>query len=241
MPLVDGHYFPLNQMTPPGTYAHWANIAGRTKPEYFQPVKVSLTTGGSVTFYEGFSDRTHDMVAPAQASLLVGRMYRLKISNVPDLPGYDFYPTIELVDRLHPPVDKVEEFPVEVEFTLEELEWAANDRLVTKVVYLEQPNRVPSTLLESKERITTMEPSNNVIAEADLLGRPMAIIRMGGRNPDPHRPDPTFFGPGGPIRVVQKTAQNLSKSNRKPTNRNPSSEVGVINLRQAATRPVAQR
>lgn len=205
-PPVDGRQFPLNQMTPPGTMAQWAMNAGRIAPNSFQPVRVALPSPGKVTFYETW-DRPVELEAPAQAGLLVGRMYRLKITGLEDFKGVEFFPSIELVDRLHPPAGREEDFPVDFEFTLEEFEWAAKGRLITKVVYLEQPERVPTLLLDQTPRITTIEPSRNVLAEADALGRPMAIVRLGGRTPDPHRPDPSFFGPGGPVRVVTKVSQ----------------------------------
>ena len=205
-PPVGGRQYPLNQMTPPGTAAQWAVNAGRVAPNSFQPVRVSLPEEGKVTFYETW-DRPVDLDAPAQAGLLVGRMYRLKISGMADFEGVEFFPSIELIDRLHPPTGREEDFPVDFEFTTEEFEWAAKGRLITKVIYLEQPDRVPTLLLDHTPRITTIEPSRNVLAEADALGRPMAIVRLGGRTPDPLRPDPSFFGPGGAVRVVVRAAQ----------------------------------
>jgi hypothetical protein len=181
------------------------------------------------------------LASPAQANLIVGRMYRMRLSDIPELPGVDFFPSIELIDRLHPPQDKVEQFPIEVEFTLEELEWAANDRLVTKVIYLEQPDRVPSVNLESKTRITTIEPSQNAIAEADLLGRPMAIVRLGGRRPDPNQPEPAFFGPGGPIRVTSPTPEVARSSRPMAPTQTTSRQLGVVRVGQRSAPRVAQR
>ncbi|MBC8113297.1 MAG: hypothetical protein H7062_02890 [Candidatus Saccharimonas sp.] len=212
-PPIDGRQFPLNQMSPPGMSAQWSTNIGRAKPAHFQPVRVILPAAGSVTFYES-ANRPIELAAPAQAGLLVGNVYRLKVSGLEDFPGNDFYPSIELIDRLHPPTGREEDFPIDFEFTTEEFEWAANGRLVTKVIYLEQPERVPTLLLDSAQRIQTIEPSRNALAEADSLGRPMAIVRLGGRTPDPLRPDPQFFGPGGPIRVVTKPAQAASKMKR---------------------------
>lgn len=243
-PAVGGRQFPLNQMTPPGTVAQWAVNAGRATPEYFQPVRVALPTSGTVTFFEGAPDRSYDAPAPAQASLIVGRMYRLRISGMPEFPGVDFFPSIELIDRLHPPTCNVEDFPIEFELTLEELEWAANGRLVTKVVYLEQPDRIPLSVLNSKPRMTTIEPSLNALAEADLLGRPMAIVRLGGRTPDSNQPDPTFFGPGGPVRMQQNeniTATNARRSNRGKESANKTAPVGVVTLKKGTTTRVAAR
>lgn len=240
-PSVDGRQFPLNQMTPPGTAAQWATQLGKATPEYFQPVKVALPTTGVVTFYEGAPNRAYDLAAPAQAGLLVGRMYRLRISDLPEFPGVDFYPSIELIDRLHPPLGKAEEFPIEFELTAEEFEWAATGRLMTKVVYLEQPNRVPATMLDSKERIKTIEPFQNVIAEADLLGRPVAIVRMGGRTPDPNQPEPAFYGPGGPIRISVPVAHNSANTRRASIPVKAADQAGVFRMRQVAVRRVAQR
>lgn len=239
-PSVNGRQFPLNQMTPPGTAGQWAMQLGRSTPDYFQPVRVSLPTTGIVTFYEGTPDRGHELAAPAQAGLIVGRLYRLKVTDMPEFPGVEFYPSIELIDRLHPPQGRADDFPIEFELTEEEFEWAANERLVTKVVYLEQPNRVPATLLDTKERIKTIEPYENVIAEADVLGRPVAIVRLGGRIPDNHMPDPTFFGPGGPVRAKPVVPQTTSKSSRVNSRHQSNSEAGVFYVRQSVRR-MAQR
>lgn len=220
-PPVGGRQFPLNQMTPPGTMAQWAANTARFAPNSMQPVRVALPAEGQVTFYEAW-DRPIALPAPAQAGMGVGRMYRLKVTAMADFPGVEFYPSIELVDRLHPPTGREEDFPVNFEFTTEEFEWAANGRLVTKVIYLEQPDRVPSQLLDQSPRILTIEPSRNALAEADALGRPVAIVRLGGRTPDPQRPDPMFFGPGGPVRVVVKAQAEVTVHLQKRT---PGSDV----------------
>ncbi len=238
-PAVDGRQFPLNQMTPPGTAAQWAANVGRGRPVQFQPVRVSLPAAGTVTFYEA-ANRPIEAAAPAQVGLIVGNVYRLKVSGLENFPGVDFYPSIELMDRLHPPTGREEDFPIDFEFTEEEFEWAANGRLVTKVIYLEQPDRVPTTMLDSLQRIQTIEPSRNVLAEADSLGRPMAIVRLGGRTPDPLRPDPQFFGPGGPIRLTVKPEQaNTSQPALRPQARASRSRQPVV--QHVSHRPTANK
>jgi hypothetical protein len=206
---VNGRQFPLNQYSPPGMVADWMHKAGRPQPPYFQPVKVSLPSQGRVTFYDQRPDRPVELESPAQVALLVGRLYRFRIDNMPELPGVEFYPTIEVIDRLHPPAGKADAFPVEFGLSQEEFAWAAEGRLVTKVVYLEQPQRVPLMQLDEPHRTITLPPSKNALAEADDLGRPMAIVRLGGRTPDAHGMDPQFFGPGGPVKLsaLPETAQ----------------------------------
>jgi hypothetical protein len=197
---TDGKQFPLNQNAPLGMAGEWAVLAGQVNPCVLQPVRVTLPTSGTVTFFEGSPQRGFALAAPAQASLQVGRVYRLKLSDLPEWPGVELYPSIELVGQLHPPPGQADNFPIDVTLLEEELRWAAEGRMITKVIYLEQPNRVLTQHLNGQPRVLDLAPSQNAVAEADLLGRPVAILRLGGRTPDPYRPDPAFFGPGGPVR-----------------------------------------
>jgi len=198
---VDGRQFPLNQFTPPGTAARWAIQAGRVCPGTFQSVRISLPSEGRVLLYDGAPDRPVELAAPARIGLLVGTTYRFKVSGMPEFPNQDFYPSMELFDQLHPPPGQAERFPVEIELLLDELTWAANGRMVTKVVYLEQPDRVPLANLNGGARVIDLQPAQNAIAEADALGRPIAIVRLGGRVPDPNYPDPQFWAPLAPVKA----------------------------------------
>lgn len=216
-PSINGRQYPLSQSTPPGVAGQWANQLGRGVPAYFQPVRVSLPTSGKVTWYDQSVRRPMTFAAPAQADMLVGPVYRLRITEVPELPGQEFYPTIEVVDRLHPPAGHEQKFPVDVELTLEELEWAAQGRMITKVVYLEQPDAIPTRLVDANPRIIDLPPSQNAVAEADALGRPIAIVRIGGRTPDPHYPeDPAFFGECPPVRVGAAAVDVASRQSVDP-------------------------
>ena len=70
--------------------------------------------------------------------LKVGVAYRLKLSNLPNAPGAELFPMIELVGHLHraPGVDPLK-FPIRVPFTEDDLEdTAVRGRMVTSVVYL---------------------------------------------------------------------------------------------------------
>jgi hypothetical protein len=196
-----GRTFPLNQYTPPGTLGRWSVQSGRVCPNTFQQVRVHLPSEGTVTAFDASLERPVAQPSPAQMGLIVGTMYRLKIDGLPEFPGQEFYPSIELVDQLHPPPGQAERFPVEIELLVDELTWAANGRLVTKVVYLEQPDRVLLRTLTNGPRVTDLQPAQNALAEADLLGRPIAIVRLGGRTPDAHAPDPHFWGPLAPIQA----------------------------------------
>ena len=200
-------YFPLNTpLPPPGRAGDWAARAARGSPLRFQPVEVQLPVEGQVTWYSGTQVAAKQSPAPSMAGLLLGPVYRLRLSDMPDYPGVELYPTLEMVDRLHPPAGRAAEFPVVITFTTDELELAAQGRLVTKIIYLEQPNR--ASLLNGVKGSAVppvrISPRENPLEIADMNGRPVAIIRLGGRVPDTNRPEPGFFGSGAPVQEIER-------------------------------------
>jgi hypothetical protein len=197
-PPFDRLYFPLNQTTPPGVAGYWKSVYDPPSLG-FQPLRVELPTTGDVTVFAGAPMQAVKQSAPAQMSVAVGHTYRLRISHMPEFPGIELFPSIEVLDRLHPPASRADEFPVPIEFTYDEIQFAVEGRLVTKVVYLEQPQLASLDEVQKPLSVLTIPMSRNLLAEADRFGRPLAIIRLGGRLPDAHRPDPAFFGTGGPL------------------------------------------
>lgn len=208
----NGVYQPLSQATPPGVAARWAGIQGKARGRSFQPVRIHLPSRGNVTLYAGSPQRAVLLPAPAQAGVMVGGVYRLKLSRMPEFPGIELYPSIEIIDRLHPPAGMAERFPVPVEFTEEEIDLVLSGRMVTKVIYLEQPQLAGEEELTHPMRVRTISPRRNLLTAADRLGRPLVIIRLGGRLPDIHGRDTGFYGNGGPI-TLPKT-KTLKRENR---------------------------
>ena len=136
--------------------------------------------------------------SPAQFGLSLGRFYRLKLAGMPEFPGVELYPSVEIFDRLHPPAGKEEAYPIPVHFTEQELDLAAAGRMVTKVIYLEQPQLAQQVPFDADIRSIRLNPEVNLLQEADRLGRPMMIVRIGGRLPSLTGDDPGFFGDGAP-------------------------------------------
>ncbi|MBW3543622.1 MAG: hypothetical protein KY476_25505 [Planctomycetes bacterium] len=201
-PPVAGNrwYQPLDARDPVGKAASWSSFRTGFTPGWFQPVRFTLPSTGSVTLYDASPARPVLLAAPAQASVLPGHVYRLRIADMPEFPGVELYPTIEVLDRLHPPVGREHEFPVPLDFTSEEVAAAASGRLVTKVIYLEQPQlavpREPGVMLP----VDTLPPTRNALAAADRAGRPLLLVRLGGRLPAVGD-DLTFWGTGGPVQA----------------------------------------
>jgi len=193
---------PLNQRTPPGVAGYWAAALGRATPLYLQPVKVALPSKGTVTFYDVAARKQYASAAPAMARLGVGFTFRVRIDldKTATTPATTLYPSIEVIDRLHPPLGKADQFPIPVRFTQDEIDLAVAGKMVTKVVYLEQPQLARPA--DDPLPTATIPPYENLLKEADRRGRPMLIVRLGGRQPDS---GPwSFLGRSGPFQVRGK-------------------------------------
>jgi hypothetical protein len=179
-------HFPLDHRVETGVLSRWNSIAQPGLYDSPQPVRITLPGGGQISFVEG-NDGAQP--SPTERTLLVGHVYRVRISDLPDMPGVELYPTIELIDRLHPPAELADEFPVPIDITADEIQSALDDRMVIKVVYLENPELASREPQVNGPHITDLAPSANLIETATHLGRPVAILRMGGRIPLSNSPE----------------------------------------------------
>ncbi|MGD9857398.1 MAG: hypothetical protein AB7U20_20840, partial [Planctomycetaceae bacterium] len=161
----------------------WDRAIRPHRPDYVQPVRIELPSVGLVVFYDGSADRNVLTQAPSQVGMLVGRTYRFQITGMPEYPGASLYPTIELLDRLHPPAGREQDFPIPIPFSPEEIESALDDQLVTKVIYLEQPQWAAPLEPGQPIHVDDLPPDANLMQAADRRGRAMAIVRLGGRIP----------------------------------------------------------
>lgn len=202
LPKYD-RFQPLSQRSSPGLAARFADLAGRTG--HMQPVRVILETTGDVSVFYAPQATEYAMKSPAQVGLMVGHCYRMKISNLPGQPGVEVFPTIELIDRMHPPAGQQDNFPIPVHLTSDDLEMALEGNLVTRVVYVEQPQLAAPYELDRATRTQNLLKQDNAVAEADRRGRPVAIIRIGGRLPSTHGEPVSFYGTGGPITESRPT------------------------------------
>lgn len=122
----------------------------------------------------------------ATVGLKVGVGYRLRLSNLPNRTGAELYPVIEVVGHLHRPEGMDPgKFPIRVTFIEDDFVDAADRaRLVTQVVYLEDPEQaLPIPLPKDEIPIVTLSPAEEPLKVGAALGRVMAIVRIGARNP----------------------------------------------------------
>jgi hypothetical protein len=201
----DVHH-PLDHRVPTGVAGRWSALTRTSAFGAVQPVQFHLPGTGMVTFYLGSPQHAVPVNAPAQAGLSVGFTYRVRISNLPEFPGIEIYPTVELLDRLHAPAGLEQEFPVPIQITEADIQTVLQDQMVTKVIYVEQPDLaapIDQNQPAGYSRVETLPPAANLLQAADLRGRPMAIVRIGGRIPDPRAPGDEFYSQS-PVQLLQK-------------------------------------
>ncbi len=186
--------------TPPGAIGSRQTMRGGPIRCFFQPVEIVAPPGASVSLVE--KGRFNEpKPAPRKAGLILGQVYRLRITNIPFEPGREVFPTIELIDRLHPPKGQEVRFAVPIEITQEDLELALDGKFVTRVVYLENPDdAMPVSADKVGNESFDALPSEDPLEVADRIGRPIAILRMGGRLPeDATGKDQSFLGNCPPL------------------------------------------
>ena len=186
------HYEHAGAM-PPGAIGSQQLLRGGPIPGYFQPVEIRGPKGTSISTAEqgGFQNPSQ---LPRKFGMLIGPVYRFRITGIPRYEGLEVYPTVEVIDRIYPPVGLENKFPIDIELTEEELEMALEGKFVTRVIYLENPDRaLPVAEDPANQGFFEVKAYENPLEVADRLGRPVAILRMGGRVPDASGPDMKFL------------------------------------------------
>ncbi len=178
---------------PPGAIGTQQLQRGGPLPGYFQPVEIRGPEGARIApaVGGGFGEPRRDVLT---AGMLIGAVYRLRVTDIPHHEGVEVYPTIEVIDRIYPPLGQEFRFPIPIELAPEELEMAAAGKFVTRVIYLEDPDRATPVAREGNEQAYfEVRAGDNPLDVADSLGRPVAILRLGARVPDASGPDEVFL------------------------------------------------
>ena len=177
------HQFHSTDHQPPGVVGRGQLLRGGPLAGYFQPVEVVAPKGASISLaVDGRFGEPQK--ASVLTGMLIGPVYRLKITGIPLREGFEVFPTIELVNRLYPPRGLEKHFPVPIHLTAEELRMAIDGKFVTRVIYLEDPNNpLPVQDRKDYQRYRDVRGIDDPLKTADRLGRPMAILRMGSRTP----------------------------------------------------------
>ncbi len=189
---------------PPGAIGRQRLLRGGALSGACQPVEIRapqetrIAPAAGTTFYEG-------VPSPLLVGLTIGPVYRFRVTDIPEHPGLEVFPTVEMIDRLYPPPGLALKFPVPIELTLDELLQAAEGRFITRVIYLEDPLLAPAIARDGEQQPwVEARPGDDPLVMADSLGRPIAILRMGGRVPEGSGVDPAFtYGSPEPVILEQ--------------------------------------
>lgn len=181
-----------NQTLPPG--AVWASPAATVVHQgAYQPVAFSGPEGTEFSMPQQGAFATAE--PNLMAGLMVGAVYRFRITNIPFSSGAELYPTVELIGRTFPPAGLETLYPIPINVSENDLIDALNGNLVTRVIYLEDPQTaVPLQQKRTDSRPVDIPLDQDALATADALGRPIAIVRIGSVAP-PRSPEliPQFY------------------------------------------------
>lgn len=187
---------------------------------YFQPVM--FRGPGSTAFslaIDGAFQPTSDSGEPLRAGLLVGAVYRFRVSSIPGFEGEELFPTLELIDRTYPPHHLATQYPIPIELDLDDLRDALAGLMVTRVVYLEdRDTALPMDQSVDSPIMLDVPAHQDPLHVADTLGRPVAILRIGSVLPPSHASllPQFFFGYPAWVSIHPESVEQENGSSETP-------------------------
>jgi hypothetical protein len=247
------HYYHQGAL-PPGAIGSQQLQRGGPLAGYYQPVEIKAPDGARIALAVNgqFEEPRQNM---RKAGMLIGSVYRLQVSGIPQAEGQEVFPTIEIIDRLFTPLGQENRFSIPIELSDADLKLALEGKFVTRVIYLEDP-RDALPIRDDPNRQTWFEvgPGQDPLAVADSLGRPVAILRLGGRLPDSNAgPDPKFFFgfppfvdyPNPPAAPVEKpkpvVTANAAPKPAAKTAAKPTTKTAEKPAAKATAEPIAKK
>jgi hypothetical protein len=199
------HYYHQGVM-PPGAIGAMRLQRGGPLPGFYQPVEIKAPAGALISLADNRSFG-QDQSTPLRVGLLIGGVYRLRVTNMPLAEGVEVFPTVEIIDRLYTPPEQQDRFAIPIDLTDDDLKLAAAGKFVTRVIYLEDPRQaLPARSNLPRQNWFEAAPGQDPLAVADTLGRPVAILRLGGRLPISNEGDDSnFYFNSPPFVVLRQT------------------------------------
>ncbi len=123
------------------------------------------------------------LFCPGRYNFTQGAIYRLKLTDIPNRPGVELYPTLDV----GPAMPRTEAFlshnAIPMQLTEEDFDQVLSGNFVTKVIYLPDPDFQELALAGVETLVSTrLDPGMNPIVEADRRGAILAIVRIGGKD-----------------------------------------------------------
>jgi uncharacterized repeat protein (TIGR01451 family) len=157
---------------------------GLPVPAPLVAAKFVTPKGVRATAYPGASfSRMYD--AASVVGLRPGYVYRFELTNIPYAPGKALYPEVEVRGTLVPrPGMKYMSYPLPLVLSEADIEKALKGVLITKVIYLEDPDKALPTQVDRDAPVEMPDGTDDAAVKAALAnGRLMAIMRVGNLKP----------------------------------------------------------
>lgn len=179
-PMVDG---PgpgvMGMLAQPG-----GEMGGMGAPPMSTQVKFIGQDGMSVGWMSGSVIARNQRFVPGRADFPQGAIYQLVYSSIPGegWEGQSLYPTLE-VRAGHPNTFAyLQHNTVPVELTDEDLEHIRGNNMVTKVIYLPDPQFQARAIAGVETLVsTTLDPGVDPIQQAERMGSIMVVLRVGNK------------------------------------------------------------
>ena len=215
---------PISIEMPPGLCAESCRLAEPELGFYMQPVRVSVPPQAQVSVLGTGGTFIETLTSRVTVGMHTGPVYRFKVTQIPRRPGKELYPSIEILGKLNPPPGLEGQFPIEIIISQDDLEQAIGGRMISKVIYLENPEiNLPHRHVDNDQPFFDVNGREDPLRVAKRLGRPMAILRLGSRVPT-FTPDDVGFGFHAPIPTILPNPEPLQDAIPQPSE--PSSELG---------------
>lgn len=175
-------------LRPPGAVAAVGALTGgpappfpvqRTEVRFVGPPGMKIAWyGPSADGKGGFGPQF--LEAPARYNFLQASIYRLKLSDIPNRPGVEYYPTLEVVPAKPKTCTFLAHSAVPVAFTEEDFDQVAAGNFVVKVIYLPDPQFQDLAAMGPDEVVSSrLEPGVDPIIEAKRRGSILLVVRLG--------------------------------------------------------------
>jgi uncharacterized repeat protein (TIGR01451 family) len=149
-------------------------------------VRFSGPAGMRASFYQGRAP-ARTFAVPVVVGMRPGYAYRVGLHGMTEHPDLFVFPTLEIHGSLHLSAKLgAAAFPATVHLTDNDVTAIAAGSLITKVIYLENPDRaVPKATLPGEILEADAPPNADLLETARDLGRIMILVHLGGRVPTP--------------------------------------------------------
>jgi hypothetical protein len=159
--------------------------AGMMAPQMATQVKFLGQDGMSVGWMSGSVIARNQKYVPGRADFPQGAIYQLVFSNIPGdgWENEELYPTLEVRSGHPNTLAYLQHNTVPVELTDEDLEHVRSNNMVTKVIYLPDPQFQARAIAGVETLVsTTLDPGVDPIEQAERMGTIMVILRVGNKD-----------------------------------------------------------